>query len=69
VWIDVSLITGLGFVLVCNAIRRFGLSGGGPYAAALSGILAVSAWAYLQALNTLLRHHHKPLPPAGPAMR
>lgn len=66
VWIDVVLILSFSLVLVCEALGVLGGSGSGPYAAALSGILGVSAWAYLQALNTLLRHHHKHLVSAEP---
>lgn len=67
VWIDVCIIFSLGLVLMANAAGVVTGGGAGVYAAALSGILAVAAWAYLQALNTLLRHHPKRLQAAAPS--
>ncbi|HEY4040049.1 MAG TPA: hypothetical protein VGM15_14600 [Burkholderiaceae bacterium] len=47
----------LSLSLFFNAAGIFAFSGPGPFAAALTGILFVSGWGYLQALNTVLRHH------------
>lgn len=57
IWIDALVISALGLLLGCNAVGVLVSSGPGPYTAALTGILFVSGWAYLQALNTLIRHH------------
>ena len=57
IWIDALVILSLGALLGCNAIGVWGSSGPGPYTAALTAVLFVSGWAYLQALNTLIRHH------------
>jgi hypothetical protein len=56
IWIDVLVILGFGILLACNAFGVWVATGPGPYAAALTGVLFVSGWAYLQALNTLIRH-------------
>jgi hypothetical protein len=48
----------LSLSLIFNAAGIFSaFSGPGPFAAALTGILFVAGWGYLQALNTVLRHH------------
>jgi hypothetical protein len=57
IWIDVLVILGFGLLLGCNALGVLVPTGPGPYTAALTGVLFVSGWAYLQALNTLIRHH------------
>ncbi len=57
IWIDVIVILALGTLLACNALGVLVATGPGPYAAALTGLLFVSGWAYLQAVNTLTRHH------------
>jgi hypothetical protein len=57
IWIDVLIILGFGLLLLCNAVGVRVPTGPGPYTAALTGVLFVSGWAYLQALNTLVRHH------------
>jgi hypothetical protein len=57
IWIDVLVILGLGLLLGCNAFGVGVATGPGPYTAALTGVLFVSGWAYLQAVNTLIRHH------------
>jgi hypothetical protein len=57
IWIDVLVILGFGLLLGCNALGVIVAPGPGPYVAALTGVLFVSGWAYLQAVNTLIRHH------------
>jgi hypothetical protein len=57
VWIDVVIILLAVTALLGNAAGWPLAPGAGPLAAGLTGILFVSGWAYLQALNTLLRHH------------
>jgi len=57
VWIDALVILGCALLLACNALGAVVASGPGPYTAALTGVLFVSSWAYLQAVNTLVRHH------------
>jgi hypothetical protein len=55
--IDVLILLTSALVLMCNAAALgFGPSVG-PFAAALTGILFLSGFAYLQALNILLRPH------------
>jgi hypothetical protein len=57
IWIDVLILLSAALVLICNGIG-WGLTPGvGPFAAALTSILFLSGWAYLQALNILLRPH------------
>jgi hypothetical protein len=57
VWLDVLILLAAAAVLICNA-AGFGLKPSpGPYAAALTAILFLGGWSYLQALNTLLAHH------------
>lgn len=57
IWIDALAILGFALLLGCNAVGVVVASGPGPYTAALTGVLFVSGWAYLQAVNTLIRHH------------
>ena len=57
IWIDVMAMAGFGILLGCNALGVMVATGPAPYLAALSGVLFVSGWAYLQSLNTLIRHH------------
>ena len=57
IWIDSLVILGFALLLGCNALGVVVTSGPGPYTAALTGVLFVSGWAYLQAVNTLIRHH------------
>lgn len=59
IWIGVLCLLLLSLGLFCNATGLFTFSGPGPFAAALTGILFVSGWGYLQALNTMLRHHRR----------
>jgi len=59
VWIDVWVIVTLSLLLFGTAAGVFGGREPGLFAAALTGILFVAGWAYLQALNTLLRHHKR----------
>jgi hypothetical protein len=57
IWIDVLILLTAAMVLFCNAVGLgFGPSVG-PFAAALTSVLFLSGWAYLQALNILLRPH------------
>jgi hypothetical protein len=57
IWIDALAILGFALLLGCNALGVVVATGPGPYTAALTGVLFVSGWAYLQAVNTLIRHH------------
>jgi hypothetical protein len=57
VWIDTLIILGFALLLGCNALGVVIASGPGPYTAALTGVLFSSGWAYVQAVNTLIRHH------------
>ena len=57
VWIDDAVIVAAAGVLLCNAAGWPFVTGAGPFGAGLTAILFVSGWSYLQALNTLLRHH------------
>jgi hypothetical protein len=59
VWIDVWIMVLLSLLLYGNAADAFVPREAGAFAAALTGILFVAGWAYLQALNTLLRHHQR----------
>jgi len=59
IWIDVLVMLGFGLLLGCNALGVLVPTGPGPYTAALTGVLFVSGWAYLQALNTLIKHHRR----------
>jgi hypothetical protein len=42
-----------------NGLGMFDAREPGIFALALTGILFVAGWAYLQALNTLLRHNRR----------
>jgi hypothetical protein len=57
VWVDVVIALLLSVWLLCNAAGVIVVPSSGPYVAALTGILFLAGWAYLQALNTVLRHH------------
>jgi hypothetical protein len=57
IWIDVFILLGAALVLACNAVGVGFPPGAGPFATALTAILFLSGWAYLQALNILLRPH------------
>src|SRR5215469_2407205 len=57
VWIDALIILGFALHTSSNALGVVVVSGPGPYTAALTGVLFSSAWAYVQAVNTLIRHH------------
>ena len=57
VWFDVLILVAAATVLVCNALGLGLEPSPGPYAAALTGVLFLGGWSYLQALNTLLIHH------------
>jgi hypothetical protein len=57
VWLDVLILVLAAVVLILNAAGLVTEPGPGPYAAALTGMLYLGGWSYLQALNTLLTHH------------
>jgi|HubBroStandDraft_6_1064221.scaffolds.fasta_scaffold948997_2 hypothetical protein len=57
VWIDVLILLLAATVLIGNAIGTGFEPAPGPFAGALTAILFLSFWAYLQALNMLLSHH------------
>lgn len=57
IWIDVLILLTAATTLACNAAGAGFEPSAGPYAAGLTAILFLSGWAYLQALNTLLRPH------------
>jgi hypothetical protein len=48
---------GFGILLTLDALGMVVPTGPGPYILALTGVLFVAAWAYLQTVNTLIRHH------------
>jgi hypothetical protein len=57
IWADVMVLTLISIMLFCSA-AGFGVDAGpGPYSASLTFILFLSGYAYLQALNLLLRGH------------
>jgi len=57
IWVDVAILASCAVVLACNA-GGLGFAPNGPlFAAALTGIFFLAAWAYLQALHLLLRPH------------
>jgi hypothetical protein len=55
--VDVFLLAFAALVLAANGLGFAFEPGPGPFAGALTGILFISGWAYLQALNTLLGQH------------
>jgi hypothetical protein len=57
IWIDVFLLAFAALVLLVNGLAVGFTPAPGPFAGALTGILFISGWAYLQALNTLLGQH------------
>jgi hypothetical protein len=57
IWIDVILLASAALVLLGNGAGLGFTPAPGPFAGALTGILFISGWAYLQALNTLLGQH------------
>jgi hypothetical protein len=57
IWIDVVILLAAALILGGNAAGLAGEPSAGPFAAALTAILFLSGWAYLQALNILLRPH------------
>ena len=57
IWPDVMVLLAALAVLVLNCAGIGIAPGPGPFAAALTVILFLSGWAYLQALRLLLRHH------------
>jgi hypothetical protein len=59
IWVDVFLLAFAALVLMCNGLGVVLAPTPGPFVGALTGILFISGWAYLQALNTLLGQHLK----------
>jgi hypothetical protein len=57
IWIDVLILLAAALILIWNAVGVGFEPSAGPFAAALTAILFLSGWAYLQALNILLRPH------------
>jgi hypothetical protein len=57
IWIDVLILLVAAMVLAWNASGVGIEPSAGPFAAALTAILFLSGWAYLQALNILLKPH------------
>jgi hypothetical protein len=57
IWADVVVLTLIAIMLFCSAAGVGVDAGPGPYAASLTFILFLSGYAYLQALNMLLRGH------------
>ncbi len=57
VWLDVLLLLVAAAGLLANAAGSLNDPGPALFAASLSGIVCLSGWAYLQALNILLRQH------------
>jgi hypothetical protein len=57
VWLDISILLIAATILIANAIGIGFEPGPGPFAVGLTIILFVSGWAYLQALDVLLRQH------------
>jgi hypothetical protein len=57
VWLDICVLLLAAIILAINAAGVPFEPGPGLFAVALTIILFLSGWAYLQALNVLLRHH------------
>src|SRR5215469_778367 len=57
IWLDIAVMLVAVAVLVWNCVGIGITPGPGPFAAALTIILFLSGFAYLQALRMLLRHH------------
>jgi hypothetical protein len=57
IWVDVLILMSTAVILILSAAGIGVEAGPGPYAASLTTILFLSGWAYLQALNMLLRGH------------
>ena len=58
VWIDIGVLLSAALILILNTIGLVVKPGPAPFALALTVILFLAGWAYLQALNMLLRRHH-----------
>jgi len=67
IWIDLLILLSAVGVLGCNAGGLGFEPSAGPFAAALTAIFFVSGYAYLQALNTVLRPHMSRLGPRATA--
>ena len=63
IWIDVLIMFALAVLLLSDGAGLLGSGAAGAFAVGLTGILFVSGWAYLQALNTLLRHNRSHIAP------
>ena len=57
IWIDILILSVAALILAWNATGLGIEPSAGPFAAALTALLFLSGWAYLQALNILLRPH------------
>ncbi len=57
IWVDVLILLIAALILAWNGSGVGIQPCAGPFAAALTAILFLSGWAFLQALNTLLRPH------------
>ena len=57
VWLDVLVLVLAAAGLLANGTGAVGASGPALFATSLTAILGLSGWAYLQALNILLRQH------------
>jgi cation transport ATPase len=57
IWLDILVLLAAVAVLVLNCFGVGIAPGPGPFAAALTVILFLSGWAYLQALRMLLKPH------------
>jgi hypothetical protein len=57
IWLDIMVLLAAVAVLILNCAGIGIAPGPGPFAAALTVILFLSGFAYLQALRLLLRHH------------
>jgi hypothetical protein len=56
VWIDVFVLVLACLLLIANATGFAVAPGGAPYALAMTTVLFLAGWAYLEALDTLLGH-------------
>lgn len=57
IWIDVLILLTAALILAANAVGAGFKPSAAPFALGLTAILFLSGWAYLQALNLLLRPH------------
>ncbi len=57
IWVDVAILLTAAGALVADALGVASPPCAATFAASLTAILCVSGWAYLQALDILLRQH------------